>query len=75
MLCTSTTVKAAAAARWELRFDPLFSGRCGYVFPCDAQGRVDLEGLSKRALQNYLHARAMMGRETAWPRVEPRLMH
>jgi hypothetical protein len=78
MLCTSSTVTAAAAAdweHWELRFEPLFSGRRGYVFPCDAQGRVDLDGLSERALQNYLYARAMMGRETAWPRVQPSLLH
>ena len=75
MLCTSSTSTAAAAARWELRFEPLFSGHPGYVFACDAQGQVDLDSLSERALQNYLYARAMMGRETAWPRVERRLMH
>jgi hypothetical protein len=73
MLCTSSTV--TAAPRWELRFEPLFCGHRGYVFPCDAQGHVDLDGLSERALQNYLYARAMMGRETAWPRVEPSRMH
>ena len=64
-----------AVAAWELRFEPLFRGRRGYVFPCDSQGQVDMNSLSERALQNYLYARAMMGRETAWPRVQPSLMH
>ena len=56
-------------------FEPLFSGHRGHVFPCDVQGKVDLDGLGERALQNYLYVRAMMGRETAWPRVEPSLLH
>lgn len=34
-----------------------------------------MDKLSDKALQNYLYARAMMGRETAWPRVQPSLMH
>ena len=60
---------------WELRFDPLSCGRRGYAFPCDAAGHVDMDTLGERALQNYLYARAMMGRETAWPNVRPSLMH
>ncbi|SFM62497.1 hypothetical protein [Variovorax sp. OV329] len=74
MLYTSSTAINAASGGWELRFDPLFTGRRGYAFPCDAQGQVDMDGLSERALQNYLYARAMMGRETSWPRVQS-LMH
>ena len=54
---------------WELRFPALFAGRRGYAFPCDAQGCVDMDHLSETALQNYLYARAMMGRETGWPTV------
>ena len=69
------TLSDAATASWELRFEPLFAGHRGYVFPCDSQGQVDMDRLSARALQNYLYARAMMGRETAWPRVLPSLMH
>lgn len=65
---------ATAASHWELRFDPLFTGHRGYAVPCDAQGQVDLDSLSERAMQNYLYARAMMGRETSWPRVQS-LMH
>ena len=60
---------------WELRFEPLSCGHRAYAFPCDAEGHVDLDGLGGRALQNYLYARAMMGRETAWPNVCPIQMH
>ena len=60
---------------WELRFDPLFGCRRGYAFPCDAAGHVDMDSLGECALQNYLYARAMMGRETSWPSVRPSLMH
>ena len=34
-----------------------------------------MNSLSERALQNYLHPRAMTGRETAWPRVQPSFVH
>ena len=34
-----------------------------------------MDRLSERALHNYLYARAMMGRETAWPRVQASLLH
>ena len=74
MFDTPSAIHTAIAA-WELRFEPLFAGHRGYVFPCDSQGRVDMNSLSERALQNYLYARAMMGRETAWPRIQPSLMH
>lgn len=69
MFHTSSAVHTTIAG-WELRFEPLFAGRRGYVFPCDAQGQVDMNDLSERARQNYLYARAMMGRETAWPQVQ-----
>lgn len=45
------------------------SGR-GYAFPCDGNGRVDLDQLSERARINYLYARAMVGRELSVPAVE-----
>ncbi len=40
------------------------------TFPCDAQGHVALDRLSERARQNYLFARAMIGRDFAWPRIQ-----
>jgi hypothetical protein len=54
---------------YELRFDHLFLPGRGYAFPCDAQGRVDMDALSERARNSYLYARALVGRETSMPSV------
>lgn len=59
--------------QFELRFQFLFDSGRAYAFPCDPAGQVDLDGLSDRARNNYLYARAMVGRETAVPQV--RRMH
>jgi len=52
---------------YELRFESLFQAGRALAFPCDAQGGVLLDDLSDRALQNYLFARAVVGREFASP--------
>lgn len=54
---------------YELRFDDLFVAGLCYAFPCDARGRVDMDALSERARNNYLYARAVLGRVTALPTV------
>jgi hypothetical protein len=54
---------------FELRFQSLFDSGRGFAFPCDPNGRVDLDRLSERARNNYLYARAMVGRELAMPAV------
>lgn len=54
-----------------LRFRSLFDAGRGLAFPCDAGGHVDLDGLSERALNNYLYARTVIGREFFTPAVEP----
>ena len=59
------------AHAYLLRFRSLFDSGRGYAFPCDARGRVDMDGLSESARDNYLFARAMVGRELAAPAVEP----
>ena len=56
---------------FQLCFRSLFDPGRGYAFPCDGAGRVDLDGLSEEARNNYLYARAMIGRELAVPEVEP----
>jgi len=61
--------ESSPAAAFRLCFRSLFDGR-GFAFPCDAQGNVDLDGLSDEARNNYLYARAMVGRELALPAVE-----
>ncbi|WP_238455765.1 hypothetical protein [Azohydromonas lata] len=53
--------------QFELRFPSLFRDGYALVFPCDADGRVDVDALSEPAKANYLFARAMIGREFAWP--------
>ena len=59
----------SAAPAHEIRFRSLFHEGRALSFPCDAQGHVDLDALSQRALGNYLYARAMVGREFATPAV------
>jgi hypothetical protein len=54
---------------FELRFDSLFHEDRALSFPCDAQGHVDLDGLSERARSNYFFARAVIGRDYAFPAV------
>lgn len=56
-----------------LRFESLFDPDRSYSFPCDAQGQVSLNRLSERARQNYLFARACVGREFALPCVDAAL--
>lgn len=60
---------------YELRFQSLFHSGRGYAFPCDAQGRVELDRLSELERANYLLACAMVGRELAAPAVRPGGLH
>jgi hypothetical protein len=60
---------------YELRFVSLFNEGRGLAFPCDAKGRVDMDRLSDRALNNYLYARTVVGREFAMPAVLPSHAH
>jgi hypothetical protein len=59
------------AEHYELRYRSLFNEGRGYSFPCDAAGQVNLDALSEQARQNYLYARAVVGREFALPAVRP----
>lgn len=65
----------AMAPCYQLRFRSLFVEGRGYAFPCDPKGQVDLDGLSDSARNNYLYARAMVGRELAVPSVEAAAVH
>ena len=58
-------------ASYEIRFQSLFHEGRALSFPCDAQGQVTLDLLSERARDNYLYARAVVGREYAYPMVRP----
>jgi hypothetical protein len=59
----------SASACYQLRFRSLFDEGRALAFPCDAHGHVDLDALSPRALQNYLYARTVVGREFFMPSV------
>lgn len=60
---------------YELRFCSLFNEGRALAFPCDADGHVDMNTLSQRALTNYLYARTVVGREFSLPAVQPRTTH
>jgi hypothetical protein len=60
---------AATAASYALCYQSLSHFGRGFSFPCDMHGHVAIDELSERALNNYLYARAMVGKELLWPRV------
>lgn len=66
--------QSPAAACYELRFQSLFDEGRGYAFPCDADGRVDLDTLSATLRTNYLFARTLIGRDFSMPAVQPRTL-
>ena len=61
---------SAALSTFELRFPSLSGTGRALSFPCDASGTVQMDSLSARALNNYLLARALMGRDYGWPSVQ-----
>ena len=61
------------ASGYEIRFQSLFNAGRALCFPCDSQGKVHMDSLSDRARDNYLYARAVVGREFAVPAVMPSL--
>jgi hypothetical protein len=70
MTAGDAVMTEARTTAFQLRFKSLFDAGRGYAFPCDGAGRVDLDDLSESARNNYLYARAMVGRELAHPAVE-----
>ena len=65
MAHTDTSLRPA----FEVRFASLYVEGRGFSFPCDSEGRMDLDAAPERMRNNYLFARAMVGREFAWPAV------
>lgn len=57
---------------FELRFQSLFQPGRAIAVPCDAAGQVPLDELSERLKNAYLGARALVGREYAFPVIERR---
>ena len=71
----SQTMTSDVTASYELRFQSLFNEGRALAFPCDARGSVELDALSEQARNNYLYARAVVGREYAAPAVLPCELH
>jgi hypothetical protein len=63
-------IEQTGSMSFLLCFRSLFQRGRGYAFPCDGAGRVNLDDLSDAARNNYLYARAMVGRELSAPAVE-----
>jgi hypothetical protein len=63
----ATTLAQTPATTHEIRFANLFRDGTALAFPCDCRGCVDIDSLSDRARNNYLFARAMVGRDFAVP--------
>jgi len=55
---------------YRLRFKSLFADEHDLIFPCDPAGRVDMDMLGERALNQYLYARAVVGGMLLSPVVE-----
>lgn len=60
----------AEPASFVLLFRSLFQSGQAFAFACDLHGHVDMDGMSERTRNNYLYARAMIGREVAFPSVQ-----
>jgi hypothetical protein len=52
---------------FEIRYRSLCKDGSWLAFPCDCAGHVDIDALTSRAKENYLYARAMVGRDYAHP--------
>lgn len=59
-----------AAHRYQLQFKSLSGWRHDLAFPCDGHGHVDIDVLSDRTRNEYLFARALVGRDFAKPAVQ-----
>ena len=55
---------------YQLRYSAMRDGRRGLAFPCDADGRVDIDSLSEAARNDYFYARAVVGRDFNRPSVQ-----
>ena len=64
---TATAPTRFADLAFELRFDPLIAAQAPLSFPCDAEGRVDLDELCDRTRCEYLFAHTLIGRHFTMP--------
>ena len=60
---------------FEIHYACLAHAHEDLCFPCDCYGHVELDALSPQATENYLFARAMVGRDYALPSIVPHPLH
>jgi hypothetical protein len=66
----SKLLASVATMPYQLRFTSLHDRGRALSIPCDANGNVDLDGLTERLRVAYFGARAMVGREYSCPTVQ-----
>jgi hypothetical protein len=59
-----------SSTQFQLCFRSLSASGRSFAFPCDPKGQVDLDRMCEKTRNNYFYARAMMGREVAYPALE-----
>ena len=64
----SSDAPPPCAAAYTLVYLSIRGGAC-FAFPCDKEGSVEMNGLNDRARDDYLLARALVGREFHSPSV------
>ena len=64
-----------SAAGYRIRYLPVSGRGPELSFPCDARGQVELDALSDRVRNNYLYARALVGRDYRAPAILPCELH
>ena len=60
---------------YEVRFESLLKPGRGFAFPCDQNGRLDLDRASEAARNDYFFARATVGREFSPSVIRPLALH
>ena len=71
----ATDTSSVQTAAFELRFESLNNAGRGFAFPCDAGGNVNMDALTERGRNSYFGARALVGREYAFPVVQRAVAH
>jgi hypothetical protein len=66
----SLAIPSTVNGGYELLFRSLFVEGKALAFPCDAAGHVNIDSLSDAARDNYLYARAVVGREYFFPALQ-----
>lgn len=67
MAISQRSESSSTPAHYELQFDMLVDPGRALAFECDECGVVNMDALSARARNNYFRARALLGRDYAYP--------